>query len=103
MTINWSWPKVTALTVVQAAAHTALGLLAADKLSVLSVNWEQVLAASGGAGLVALLSAVVAYQLPAGPATAAVSASVSAAQDAAVAQAAPTFTVGDATEARGAS
>jgi hypothetical protein len=101
MAINWTWEKVTGLAVVQSAAHTALGLLGANELHWLSVDWEQLAAASGGAALVTLLAAVVAYHLPAGAATAAISASVSAAQDAAANVVTASSNIGDANEARG--
>jgi uncharacterized transporter YbjL len=96
MSFNWSWPKATGLAVVQAAAHTLLPLLVGHDL--LHLDWLATAGLAGGSAATALLAAVIAYALPAGPATAAVSAAVGAAQDAVTASA---FRVADAGEARG--
>jgi hypothetical protein len=72
--IDWTWPKVTGLLTVQAAAHTAIGLLVGK--DALHLDWLQVGAASGLSAVVALLGAIVAYAVPGEKATAAVSAPV---------------------------
>jgi hypothetical protein len=101
MAVNWSWPKATALLTVQAGAHALLGPLVAHGL--LGLSWLQTAEVTGSASLVAFLSAVIAYQLPAGKATAAISATVSAAQDAATTAVVVPVSpfIGDADEARG--
>lgn len=73
MSLDLRWLKVTALGAAQSAAHAALAVLGGNVTDVLHLNWEQILGVGAGAALVSLLGSVVAYQLPSGTPTAAVS------------------------------
>lgn len=99
MSVNWTWPKATALTTVQSVASSMLTLVVGHSL--FDVDWGTSLSIAGATGLVTLLRAVVAYTLPAGAATALVSASVSAAQDAKSTDEGPVLGTHDARGARG--
>ena len=99
MSVNWSWPKVTALTTVQSAASSMLGLLVGHEF--LQIDWEKSLQVAGMTAAVTFLRAVVAYALPSGNATALASASVGAAQDASDAAVAARPFVAESNEARG--
>lgn len=90
MSINWTWPKLTGLVTVQAAAHTAIGLLTANGIDALHLNLAQIGASSGLAAAVAFLGMVVAYHMPGQVATEIVSAPMAAHQ----------FSVADADEGR---
>lgn len=85
MAVNWSWPKATALATVQSAASALLPLIIGHDL--FDLDWLKSLSIAGATGLVTLLRAVIAYNLPAGKATSLVSATIGAAQDAAQATA----------------
>jgi hypothetical protein len=65
-----TWTKITALTVVQSAAGTALSALGNGAFNVISADWETVGSLSAGSALSTLLALVVAYKLPNGPAQA---------------------------------
>jgi hypothetical protein len=70
MSFDLSWPKVAALTTVQAAAQTAIGLLTAGATDGSAVDWAHTGYVSSISALVAFLGLVVAYKLPNGPAQA---------------------------------
>jgi hypothetical protein len=70
MSFDLSWPKVAALTTVQAAAQTAIGLLTAGATDGTAVDWAHTGYVSGISSLVAFLALIVAYKLPNGPAQA---------------------------------
>lgn len=68
MALDLTWPKVAALTTVQAAAQTTIGLLTSNATDGVVANWAHIGEVSGISALVAFLGLVVAYKLPNGPA-----------------------------------
>jgi hypothetical protein len=103
MAINWSWPKATALSSIQSVSTTLVTFLVGHAF--LEIPWIPALEASALAGVITALRSIGAYVAPSGLPTALLSASVSAAQDAAAGQAQAVIdakpVVGDASEARG--
>lgn len=79
MSINLNWFKYTGLAAVQSAAHAMLGVLGGNALDVWHLNYQSVGGIGLGAALVSVLGSVVAYKLPEGNATAAVSTAADAA------------------------
>ena len=82
MALDLSWPKATALSVVQHAASAALGVVGGNATNVLHLDWLDIAGVSGGAALVSLLLSIVAYAAPGAKATALFSASTAAVQQA---------------------
>lgn len=77
MNIDWSWFKFTGLSAVQSAAHAVLGVLSGNALNVWQVNYLDVAGIGLGAAVTAVLGSVVAYKLPDGKSTEAVSTAAS--------------------------
>lgn len=90
MAFDLTWEKITALTVAQAAAGTALSALGNGAFNVISADWKTVGGLAAGSAISNLLALIVAYRLPGKAATAAVSVQAAAHQ----------FSVADADEAR---
>lgn len=70
MSFDWSWFKNTGLDAAQHAANTFILIGGGDALDLLHLDYKAVAGLCGGAALVAVLRAVVAYQLPEKPAKA---------------------------------
>lgn len=64
MSFDWSWFKSTGLDAAQHAANTFILIGGGDALDLLHLDYKAVAGLCGGAALVAVLRAVVAYKLP---------------------------------------
>lgn len=64
MRFDWSWFKSTGLDAAQHAANTFILIGGGDALDLLHLDYKAVAGLCGGAALVAVLRAVVAYKLP---------------------------------------
>lgn len=73
MAFNLAWFKVTGLAAAQSAAHAVLAVIGGNVVDVLHLDYEQIAGVGVGAALVSVLGSIVAYQLPSGTPTAAVS------------------------------
>lgn len=70
VSFDWSWFKNTGLDAAQHAANTFILAGTGDALDLLHFDYKAVGGLCGGAALVAVLRAIVAYKLPQKPATA---------------------------------
>jgi uncharacterized membrane protein YfcA len=78
--VDLTWPKITALTVIQSAAGTALSSLGNGAFDVINADWKTVASLSAGSAIATLLGLIVAYRIPNRTASALVGAPAAAAR-----------------------